>query len=386
MLVVFGLLLFVILIIRPITVIIHELGYALPAIILTRRKVTIFIGSYGNPKNSFKLNIGLLEAWFIYNPLKWQRGLCVPDMEDIALNKMLIYTITGPISSFFIAILSCYVTFTFNLHGSLKLFFSLMLLSSIFDLFSNLSPSSKPVNLYLGKVTYNDGYQIKYLLQLKRHSPILEKIDNLLKLEKFNEASEAIDTFTDKIKNGFVLRHAMLINLKSERYNRVIEIYNEILNSEILNADDYSWAALAFSKLEDYNKGIELYDKSLELDPNHKFSLNNKGYALNSMERYEEAIKYFDKLIVIDSTWIHAYSNRGFAKIKLGLIECGLKDVHHSLTLDPNHAYAYRTMGIYYIDKQEYNFALEQFLKAKELDNSTDKIDELINNARLMIV
>ncbi len=49
------------LVIWPITVLLHELGHAIPALILTRQKVSIYIGSYGDPDKSLHFRIGLLE-------------------------------------------------------------------------------------------------------------------------------------------------------------------------------------------------------------------------------------------------------------------------------------------------------------------------------------
>lgn len=44
--------------IRGLIIILHELGHALPAILLTKEKVSIYIGSYGDQKKSinFKLD------------------------------------------------------------------------------------------------------------------------------------------------------------------------------------------------------------------------------------------------------------------------------------------------------------------------------------------
>jgi hypothetical protein len=72
-----------VLITRPVTVLLHELGHAIPAILLTRQKVTIYIGSHGDPKKSLKFKLGLLEGYFRYNPFDWNRGLCVPSARSI---------------------------------------------------------------------------------------------------------------------------------------------------------------------------------------------------------------------------------------------------------------------------------------------------------------
>ena len=52
---------------KPFTVLFHELGHAIPAMIMTKEGATIYVGSYGDQKQSFKIHIAGLEIWFRYN-------------------------------------------------------------------------------------------------------------------------------------------------------------------------------------------------------------------------------------------------------------------------------------------------------------------------------
>ena len=67
----FGLFLLVV-ITRPFTVLFHELGHAIPAMLMTKQGATVYVGSYGDKKQSFQLALGGLEIWFRYNPFKWR--------------------------------------------------------------------------------------------------------------------------------------------------------------------------------------------------------------------------------------------------------------------------------------------------------------------------
>ena len=71
----------------------------------------------------------------------------------------------------------------------------------------------------------------------------------------------------------------------------------------------------------------------------------------------------------------------GLAKIKTVRAEEGLEDINYSFKLDGHNSYSYRNLGIYHLDKGEYAKALELFRQAKELDESTHMIDELIDQA-----
>jgi len=49
---------------RQLSVFFHELGHAIPALVLTKEKVTIYIGSFGDPNKSLKIPIVPLTIFF----------------------------------------------------------------------------------------------------------------------------------------------------------------------------------------------------------------------------------------------------------------------------------------------------------------------------------
>jgi tetratricopeptide (TPR) repeat protein len=377
------LLILLVLITRPLTVLFHELGHAIPAILLTKQKVTIYIGSYGDPENSIKLTIGLLVIYFRYNPFSWRLGLCVPSAETISINRQIIYTVTGPLTSLVIALIACLMAFTYDLHGFLKLLFIVFVGSSIFDLFVNLIPNGTPIKLYDGTLVYNDGHSLKELFYYKRFAKEYTKAAELYNQQRYPEAALlATRILSNGLKNENIYRLAITCYLHDKKYDKAKDVSDDFLQLDKMNSDDFSNAALSYSQLGLQEKAIELYDKSLQQNPDNKYSLNNKGYTLNLLNRYEEAIPFFDKAIELEKSFAYSYNNRGLSKIKIGEQEEGLKDIYYSLELDKDNSYGHRNLGIYHFDKGEYHKALQLFTKAKELDSSTHLIDELINEAK----
>ncbi len=53
-------------VLSPLVTLLHELGHAIPALLVTRKKVTIYIGSYGDPQKSLCFRVGLLEFYVRY--------------------------------------------------------------------------------------------------------------------------------------------------------------------------------------------------------------------------------------------------------------------------------------------------------------------------------
>lgn len=371
-----------VLITRPFTVLFHELGHALPSILLTKKPVSIYIGTYGDPKKSLHFSIGLLNIYFKYNPFLWRFGLCVHSAEDISINKQIIYTLTGPFASFAIAIVACFFTFEYDQHGFLKLLFIIFFVSSTFDLFINLTPWNTSIQIYDGRLVYNDGYKLKKLFNYKRLRKQFEQTVELYNQQKFEEATTLLSKI---LKNGIrdenIYRLAISTLLKIKNYQLAKELTDEFIIYGCMDSYDYLNAGMSYSYLDLHSTALEFYDKSIELNPNNIYSLNNKGYTLNLFHKFDEAISLFDKVIEIDETFASSYSNRGLSKINIGKTEEGLEDINYSIKLDKNNSYAYRNFGIYHLENGEYVTALEFFIKAKEYDSTTHMIDELIDKA-----
>lgn len=375
-----------VLITRPLTVLFHELGHAIPAILLTKQKVSIYIGSHGDPKKSLKVNLGLLCIFFRYNPFAWRLGLCVPSADSISTNKQIVYTVTGPLMSILIGTIACYFTFAYDLHGFLKLFLIVFLGSSFFDLLVNLIPDQTPHTLYDGRVTYNDGYSLKLLFYYKRLPKEFAEATDLFNEQRFADAAILYEKFlSDRSKDENIYRLAILSHLQGKNYNKAKELSEAFALTGKMDSDDLSNFALSYTQLGLFDEAIELYDKSLQQNPDNKHSLNNKAYTLTLVNRFEESIALFDRAIELDTDFPYSYSNRGLSKIKLGQLENGLHDINRAIELDPNNAYGYRNLGIYHFEKGELDEALQLFVKAKELDDTTHQIDELINDLKHQI-
>jgi tetratricopeptide (TPR) repeat protein len=366
---------------RPLTVLFHELGHAISIVLLTKQKVTIYIGSYGDPKRSVKINLGMLAIFFRYNPFAWRLGLCVPSATSVSINRQIVYTVAGPVASLIIAAVAVYFTFTYDLHGFLKLFLLVFLGSAFVDLLVNLIPDKTPLELYDGTIAYNDGYSLKQLIYYKQLPKGYSEAVELYNERKFADAAVLLAKFLSKTKDENIYRLAISSYLQYKNYEKAKELSAAFALTGKMNSDDFSNSALSCSQLGFHDEALKLYDTSLQLNPHNKYSLNNKGYTLNLIDNFAEAIHLFDRAIEIDKDFAYSYNNRGLAKIKLGQTEEGLKDIDRSFELDPDNSYGYRNLGVYYFDKGEFKEALRLFTRAKELDNTTYMIDELIQNA-----
>lgn len=367
---------------RPFTILFHELGHAIPAMLLTRQPVTIYVGSYGDKKHSVHFRIGLLDIWLKYNPLSWRSGLCMPSAKEIPINKKIIYTLTGPLASFCIAIIACYIAFAFDLHGFLKLVFIIFMGSAIVDLLINLNPISTAIKLHDGSLAYNDGYQLKQLLYYRKVPKEYEHAVTLYNNQNFKEAAILLNQMLESgIKHEAIYRLTIFAYFQSRQYSKAKELSDAFTARKELTADDLTTAAHIHSKLELYEQALAYYDQALVVTPDDTHLLNNKGYTLTLLGQFEAALAPLNKAIELDQQMAYAYNNRGLARIKTGREAEGLEDIYYAIQLDAGNSYTYRNLGIYHLDKGAYSEALDLFQKAQAMDRSTYRIETLIAQA-----
>lgn len=303
---------------RPLVALFHELGHAIPLLFMTEENVTVYIGSYGEAKNSLKLKLGRLEINFKYNLFKFHGGLCATKDVDLTKNQTIFFIASGPFASLIIAIFSCFMAYTFDLPDFLSILFFVLLLYSFFDLIINIIPSKTPIKLDDGTFTFNDGENIIRYLKLDRYS---EKYANAINFYNEKKYNDSLKLFNELLNGDFIddtiFRLKISCHLQLKEYDLAFKTLKLLKSKFSFDSDDYSNFAFIQSKLNSHILALENYDKSLEINPKNVYSLNNKGYILNILERFEEAIIYFDRAIEEDSKMAYAYNNRGLAKIKL---------------------------------------------------------------------
>jgi tetratricopeptide (TPR) repeat protein len=365
------------------SMLLHELGHAIPILFMTREKVTIYIGSLGNPHNSFKISIGRLEIFCTFNPVVWLIGLCKTPVENLSINKKIVYTVAGPIASLLTALVCMHFLYSFELHKDTKFFLTtLFLLSSIITVFS-IFPGGQGRYSFLGYPLQNDLYR---LLQLLKYRDIPKDYWKALEFYKGKRYSETLEILEGLLQNGCsdvnIYRLAVVCHTIETNYQRADEINDGIKQTYGFNADDYCNASIILINKKKEEEAIINLGKALELNPSHLYSLNNIAYCLCLLNKPREAIEYVDKAILLAPGFAHAFATRGFAKIKSGDLEEGLKDVEHALALDNKNAYAYRNWGIYHLEKGELIAAQKYFEIAKELDAHTVLIDEYLSEVK----
>jgi tetratricopeptide (TPR) repeat protein len=374
--------LFWVLIAKLLSIIVHELGHAIPALLLTRQKVTVYLGSHGIKENSWNFSLGKLDIWLKYNLFSWGGGLCVPTKKNISLNRQIVFTFCGPLASLFLCATTAYLLFYFEMNFFLQLNTFVLLALSSFTFISSGIPANSPSFIYEGSEVYNDGRRILNLYRYKRINREYLKAVELCNKKEFIESSRLFDKFIDKTTmTAEVYRYAIVANINAARYDRGIEMYEKLKAKYTLNSDDYCKLGILRGYLGQEILSIEAFHNSLEINPDNYYSLVNRGYLRNLFGKFEEATIDFKKAIFLNPNLSHAYSNLGLSKIKLGDVESGLNDINKSLEIDPFDSGAHKNLGIYHLEKNDKVAAVKCFTRAKELDKNLHLIDLLLTKA-----
>ncbi len=372
-------------VLRPFSTLIHELGHGIPALLLTDKKVTLYLGSYGDPKKSFRIQIGRLELFFNKKPFNWNIGLCVLEQQTVSINNQIFINLTGPLASLILSIILSYLVFFTDLNDHVKAILFFFNVSTYYDFYINIVPSNEPIELHDGTTVFNDGKQILDLLKLrnipKEYYVGAEYYNN----QEYNLAAIELEKVYNKgYREGTIYQLLISAYLQIKDYpnaRRVNNLYDNKFKKQF-NSNDYTNSGLIKSFSGLYNEALSDYNKAIELNSKNSIAFNNRGYTYNVIEDYEKAIKDFEKAILLDENFAYALNNRGFAKIKLGLKEDGLKDLQKSMTLNGTNSYCYLNFGIYYYDNGEYEKALEYYNKAKELDEKTYLLDKYMEEVK----
>ncbi|WP_428744908.1 tetratricopeptide repeat protein [Tenacibaculum sp.] len=343
--------------------------------------MTLYLGSYGNPKKSIKIHMGRLELFLNRNPFHWKIGLCVLEQKTLSINKQIIIDLMGPIASLVLSFILTYLVFFSDLNDNTRIILFFFNVSTYYDFFVNIIPSKNPIELYDGLIVFNDGKQIIDLLKYKKVPEEYNIGVDYYNNKQYNQAIVEFEKIYAKgFQEGIIYQLLISAYLQIKDYSnasRLNDLYNNKFKKNF-NSDDYINSGLIKSISGEYEKALIDYNKAIELNQKNSIALNNRGYNYNLMENYESAIKDFEEAIALDEDFAYALNNRGFAKFKLGLKEEGLLDLEKSMKLDGNNSYCYLNYGIYHYDNGEYEKALEYYKKAKDLDEKTYLLDKYI--------
>ena len=370
---------------RPITVLVHELGHAIPSLFFTKEKVTIYVGSHGDINKSLFFNIGRLQGVLSYDIFQAQMGLCTHS-PTTSIKQTLWIILGGPLASLLFGFLLIGFVNFFEFPPLLNFIMYLLLVSSIFDFFTNMIPSKNPSYLFDGTPVYNDGNSFFKLLKESKYPPTYFKAINLFQNGKLKRAIHNLHKVLEEgVDDKLIYNHLVKIYFQDQQYEKTLNIFNEMLTKFKLDTEEYHILAKTYWELENYERVILACNKVLNQNITPHASYTNpqtillRGKAYLKINKIDDALKDFNRAIIEENGFTHlGYSYRALVKIKATQYLEAKMDLDTALSISPNHPYVIFHLGIYFYKKQDFNKAMELFQRARNMDDNILDIEKYI--------
>ena len=89
---------------------------------------------------------------------------------------------------------------------------------------------------------------------------------------------------------------------------------------------------------------------------------------------FREALVEVNRALDEEPSEPYFLNNRGYIYLQMDSLDLALSDINRSIVLNPQNGWAYRNKGIYSYKNQEYDRALDLFIRAERTNDFIDEI------------
>ncbi|RZK45724.1 MAG: hypothetical protein EOO97_00605, partial [Pedobacter sp.] len=275
------------------TVFFHEIGHAVALLLFTRKPVKVYVGSHGSVRKTVRLNLLVFTIWLHYNPFDWFRkgGLCIPAPVPVSRIQQLIITLSGPLASVLIACVSLYITFHYDLHGFLKLFFIAFVPAAAIDLFRGLYADPTPVKLDDGSMVHNDAHYLRRTVKQMRYGKLWDQAISSAEAKQYQQAIEQTSLLLQKgYTDSIVYQLHISCLIETRAYETALLSFEDYMKQHPPDATDHLLLGIIHGFLNNRETSLQAFDEALTLEPSYAEALNNKGYFLGEWGQLEESL------------------------------------------------------------------------------------------------
>lgn len=369
-----------ILLTRPITTLIHELGHAIPSLIFTDEEVIICIGSYGDVSKSLALKLGRLTIFFKINILEWFLGLCAHSNPK-SFVKQIIIVLGGPAASLMLGLILIYYVSQNDLSDGKITIISIFIISTILDFFINIIPVNKALYLFNGDVIYNDGNQ---LLKLIKQSRLPQEYFTAEELHLKKENYSAVQKLNNLIQNNHsdhaIVELLIKIYMDEEQYDQAIDLIHQYRSGDKLTPTDNARMGEILFKTKSYEKALNYFNDALYFDYTNAFYLNKRGLINEKLDDEQAAIKDYYAALNYNEGMVDPYVNLAAILLRKEEYDNAKQLLEIALKLNDKHPSAHFFMGKLLMKRNEDKNALLHFNIAEKLGSKEHGLDFYIAN------
>ena len=235
-----------------------------------------------------------------------------------------------------------------------------------------------------------DGLGLIEKVLVKEPNNISALKNRAMLLNELGRSKEALDVLEIVLRQepdhleSLINKAAALSDLK--RFEEALSIYNHILEKYPDNVNALVNKGVLLSRMGNGREAIELYDKALDLDPENPLILSNKGNDLDILGDFDGAILCYDKALKHDPERDFVLLNKAAILNNTNKFQEAEEILQRLRSLYPDYPHTYTHLGILYLNLQDYELGLENFMLAKEklgASHDYDLIKELGNYIEL---
>lgn len=353
---------------RLITTFFHELGHAIPALMFCKGEVKMYVGSYGNKKNSRTIRLGRLTSILRFNIWDLQLGLCTHQAANSKL-KALIILVGGPFLSLLIGVSLLLLLFSNSMSDGAKFVASIFMISSFWDFIINIIPNNSPVQLYDGSEVYNDGMQFKRLFRQKELPEAYQRAMGLEESGNIEEALEEINKLIDDDQDAQIYHDTKLCLLrKSKAYKEYIAAMNIYMPKFSPTVNQIAFWAESNIKMHNYDEVVHKLTNLIYHGSTNYHFYYQRAKALIELGEYRDALIDFNALTQGSSEVQLALANRAYCQFKLGYVTEAQEDITKALKGNKEENGEMYFIAGQIFEQEEPELALVYYKKSQELN------------------
>ncbi len=355
---------------RMVTTTLHELGHALPALLYTNGPVKVYVGSYGDEKNSMPVSLGRLQLYFKWKITEWNLGVCVHQVPSRLLDNLLII-LGGPLASLiFGGLLITWVLLT-ELEPTPIFLLTFFIVSAVWDFFTNIIPHDRPLPMFDGSLCYNDGYQLRQLWRSAKYPPAYTKALEYLAEKNYSAAIPELQSILDEgIQDREIYRLLARTYEQNQEAEKVLRTMTQMMEHHKLQPEDQGLVAAAYQQRGQYAQAIHFYNQALYIDFRNPHLLYHRGLAQLESGDYQEALQDFSTALSHGAKSAELHANLGLVLLRLRQLALAKEQLDLALALDPEVALTHLHLTFYYQQTGENDIALEYLDRAEKIGST----------------
>lgn len=370
-----------VMVLRSFTTLFHEMGHAIPALLFSKDKVQVYIGTYGDTKDGAAFSLGRLDIFFKFNFLAWNIGMCKHEGQATLWRNFLII-LGGPIASLLIAIPLLFFLPQSESQPILHFAIFVFVAASSLDFVSNLFPYGNQMYTDTGQSIYNDGMQLLSLWKRKKLPAEYFDMEQMIRDKNFIGAIERGKPIIMNTKAKPEVYDLMIQALLAEKeFEDVITAVKLKSQYYDLVPSDYHMMGIANTKLNRFNEALKFLNQACYKEYSNGRMLLDRGYLHLQRTDPMAALDDFNAALHYDGSLLKAVVYRALALIRLDEPKEAIEDLKQVVELDPKHALAWFYLGQAHEKNKDDKLAFDAYTKAKALGS-----DEHGLNYRLQLL